>query len=484
MEEKNRVSTNLFWRFLERFGAQGVTFIVSIILARVLDPVVYGTVALVTVITTILQVFVDSGLGTALVQKKDADDLDFSTVFYFNFLVCVILYIGLFCISPLVAAFYQIDELTDIVRVLGLILIISGFKNIQHSYVSKHLLFKKYFFATLGGTIVAAFVGIWMAYNGYGVWALVAQNIVNQAIDTIILWAIVKWRPKLMFSLSRLKTLLSFGWKLLVSSLLDTIWQELRQLIIGKKYSKDDLAFYNKGQEYPKYATTALNSSIDSVMLPVMAEAQDEPQKVKSITRRSIKTASFCLWPMMIGLAVCAKSLVSLILTDKWLPCVPYLQIYCIVYAFMPIHTANLNAIKAMGRSDLFLILEIIKKIVSLFLILSSMWFGVIWLAISTLIGSIFSQIINSWPNRKLLNYSYLEQLKDISSSLFLAIFMGLCVYAVNVFDFANWLTLLIQIPLGVIVYIGGAKLFKFESYDYCISLVSSFFKKTRRLNK
>ena len=417
-----KITKNLLWKFLEKFGAQFVSFIVSIILARLLDPIVYGTIALVTVITTLLQVFIDSGLGVSLIQRKNSDDLDFSTVFYFNFLLCIVLYIGLFFCAPMIARFYEIAELTPIIRVLGLTLIISGVRSIQQSYVSKHLMFKKFFFSTFGGTVVSAIIGIWMAYKGYGVWALVFQTLSNQLIGTIILWITVKWRPKLMFSFKRLKGLFSFGWKILVSSLLETLWKDLSQLIIGKKYTTKDLAFYNKGKQFPQLATDALNGSIDSILLPTMSEVQDDTERVKSMTRRSIKISSFVLWPMMIGLAACAEPFISFVLTDKWLFAVPFMQIFCIIYAFYPIHTANLNAIKAMGRSDLFLILEIIKKSVSLILILSSMWFGVLAMALSSLVGSLCSQIINSWPNKKLLNYSYLEQIKDILPSLLIAL--------------------------------------------------------------
>ena len=476
----NKTVSNLFWRLLERFGAQGVTLIVSIVLARVLDPVVYGTVALITVITTILQVFIDSGLGTALVQKKNADETDFSTVFYFNFIVCIILYIGLFFFAPLISAFYGMDDLTSVIRVLGLILIISGFKNIQGAYVSRTLQFKKYFFATLGGTIVAAFVGILMAYAGFGVWALVAQNLVNQGIDTIILWITVGWKPKLVFSWEKLKSLFNFGWKLLVSRLIDTVWQDLNQLIIGKRYSSADLAFYNKGQEYPRFATTAINSSIDSVLLPVMSSVQDKPTKVKAMTRRSIKMSSFIMWPMMMGLAACAEPFVSFALTEKWLFAVPYLQIFCVVYAFYPVQTANLNGIKAMGRSDLFLILEIIKKISSLIVVLLTMWWGVLWLALGSIAISIISQIINSWPNKKLLGYGFIEQIKDILPSLLLSVFMGGIVYLINYLGFSNWLTLLIQIPLGMVTYIAGAALFKMESFIYCLNIAKSFLYKKK----
>ena len=370
----NKVVSNFLWRFLERCGAQGVTFIVSIVLARLLDPSVYGTIALVTVFTIIMQVFVDSGMGNALIQKKNADDLDFSSVFWFNIAMCSVLYLIMFISAPFIASFYNKPELTPVVRVLSLILIISGIKNVQQAYVSRNMLFKRFFFSTLGGTIGAAVVGITMAYLGYGVWALVAQMLFNAAVDTTILWITVKWRPKKQFSLQRLKGLFSFGWKLLVSSLIDAVYNQARQLIIGRMYSSSDLAQYNQGKKFPELIVTNINTSIDSVLLPTLSKAQDAPSVVKSMTRRAIKTSTYIMMPFMVGLAVCAEPLVSLILTDKWLPCVPFLRIFCFSFAFYPIHTANLNAIKALGRSDLFLKLEIIKKVVGIIAILSTMW--------------------------------------------------------------------------------------------------------------
>ena len=475
MERNKVVTSNLIWRLLERFGAQGVTFIVSIVLARVLEPSVYGTVALITIITTILQVFVDSGLGTALIQKKDADSLDFSTVFYFNFLVGIVLYIGLFAFAPYIANFYNNMDLVPVIRVLGLILVISGFKNIQNAYVSKYLLFKLYFFATLGGTITAGIVGIWMVYHGYGIWALVVQNIVNQGFDTIILWVLVKWRPTKEFSISRLRNLFSYAWKLLLSSLLDTVWGQLRQLIIGKIYSTNDLAYYNKGNEFPNYTTLALNSSIDSVLLPVMSQAQDSIDEVRSMTRRAIKTSSFILWPMMMGLAGCSSSFICLVLTDKWLPCVPYLIIFCIVYAFYPIHTANLNAIKALGRSDLFLILEIIKKILNLLVILLTVQFGPFYMALGSIFVSVCSQIINSWPNRKLLNYKYQEQIMDIFPYIVMSVLMAGIVYSIELLNLPNLVTIGIQIPVGIIFYIGVSWILKIDSFVYCINILKKY---------
>ena len=470
----NKVVKNFLWRLAERCGAQVVTLLVSIVLARLLSPEDFGTVSLVMVFTTILQVFVDSGLGTALIQKKDADDQDFSSVFYFNFAVCLVLYIGMFFAAPYIARFYQDESLTAIIRVISLTIVISGVKGIQQSYVSRNMMFKRFFFSTLGGTIFSAFLGIGMAYFGFGVWAIVAQQLSNTAIDTLILWLTVKWRPKKMFSWSRLKGLLSYGWKLLASSLLDTVYNNLRNLIIGKFYTSADLAYYNQGDKFPKVIVTNINSSIDSVLLPTMSGEQDNRVRVKSMTRRAIKTSTYIMAPLMMGLLFCAEPVVRLVLTEKWLPCVPYLQIFCFTYLFWPIHTANLNAIKSMGRSDLFLKLEIIKKMVGLVLLLLTMRISVMAMAYSLIVSGILSQIINSWPNWKLLDYSYFEQLRDIFPSLLLSVLMGVCVSLVTKLNFGSGLTLLIQIPLGAVIYLGISAVFKLEEFEYLVQMMKS----------
>lgn len=469
---------NFIWRFAERCGAQLVTFIVSIVLARILAPEDYGTIALVTVFTTILQVFVDSGLGTALIQKKEADDLDFSSVFFFNFAVCIILYIGMFIAAPFIAEFYNDSSLTSVVRVISLTIVISGVKGIQQAYVSRNMMFKRFFFSTIGGTIFSAIFGIVLAYQGFGVWALVAQQLSNTAIDTLILWLTVKWRPKLMFSWNRLKTLLVFGWKLLVSALLDTCYNNLRNLIIGKMYSSADLAYYNQGDKFPKVIVTNINTSIDSVLLPTMSSAQDDRERVKNMTRRAIKTSTYVMAPLMMGLAFCSVPIVHLVLTDKWLPCVPFLRIFCVTYMFYPIHTANLNAINAMGRSDWFLRLEVIKKIVGMAILLSTMWFGVMAMAYSLLLSSVLSQIINSWPNRKLLGYGYLEQIRDIAPAIILAVIMGICVYFIGYIPLPTIVTLIIQIVAGAVIYIVFSAILKLEEYEYLTGMIKSFFKR------
>lgn len=476
--EKMTVISNLVWRFAERCGAQLVSFIVSIVLARILAPEDYGTIALVTVFTAILQVFVDSGLGTALIQKKDADEIDFSSVFYFNFVVCLILYLGMFAAAPFIADFYGDVTLVPVIRILSLTIVISGVKGIQQAYVSRNMLFKRFFFSTIGGTIFSAVLGIAMAYAGFGIWSLVAQQLSNTFIDTLILWITVRWRPTKSFSWTRLKYLLSFGWKLLVSSLLDTAYNNLRNLIIGKMYSSSDLAFYNQGDKFPKVIVTNINASIDSVLLPTMSSAQDDKERVKQMTRRAIKTSTYVMAPLMMGLAFCAEPIVSLVLTDKWLPCVPFLRIFCITYMFWPVHTANLNAINAMGRSDWFLRLEIIKKIMGMTILLSTMWFGVMAMAYSLLLSSVLSQIINSWPNRKLLGYGYLEQVRDFAPGILLAVIMGICVYFISFLHLSTIVTLLIQFIVGAAIYIGVSAILKLEEFEYLLGMVKSFLKK------
>lgn len=472
MGNRKSVFSNLIWRFMERCGAQLVSVVVSFVLGRMLDPAVYGLVAKVTIITSIMLVFVDSGMANSLIQKKDPDDLDFSSVFFFNVAFCLVLYVGLFFAAPLIAEYNGQPELTAIVRVLGLTVVVAGVKNVQQAYVSKTMQFKRFFFATLGGTAVSAAVGIAMAYKGFGVWALVAQQLSNVTINTCVLWLTVGWRPKAMFSLERLRALLGYGWKFLASGLLDTVYNKLREIFIAVFYTDTDLAFYNRGNALPNLIVENINSSIDSVLLPVLSAEQDHAEQVREMTRRAIKVSSYIIMPLMMGIAVCAEPFVRFFLTEKWLPCVPYLRIFCFTYSFYPLHTANLNAIKAMGRSDLFLILEIFKKAVGITALLLTMRLGVYPMALSLLATSVLSQIINAWPNSRLLNYSYLRQLADLLPTILLAAAMGACVYPVSLLGLSDIVTLVIQVPLGVLVYVLGSKLLRIDSFEYLMSIV------------
>lgn len=478
MDESKRVWSSFIWRFLERWGAQGVTFVVSIILARLLEPEVYGTLALVTVFTTLFQVFIDSGLGTALIQKKDADDLDFSTVFWFNITVCIILYFVMYFCAPIIANFYHILSLVPVIRVLSLTLIISGVKGIQQSYVTRHLLFKKFFFSTLSGTIGAAVLGIFMAYKGVGVWALVAQYLFNNAVDTIILWITVKWRPQCSFSWERFKYLFDFGWKMLLSSLLDTFYNEIRSLVIGKFYTSKDLAYYDKGKQFPEVAVSNINSSMNSVLLPVLSKRQDDIVAVKSATRKVIRVSSYVIWPMMVGLAVVAPNFISIILTEKWLPATFLMQLLCISNAFQPLQTTNLSVIKALGRSDLHLKIEIVKKIIGIVIVIISAFFGVKAIAIGTLVYSVIASFINSYPNKKLINYSYSEQIKDILPFVIMSIVMGCFVYIIGFLNFNTFVVFVLQVMLGIIVYLLISLIFRIETLDYCLKAIKSLLKR------
>lgn len=465
---------------MERIGAQGVSFFVTIILARILEPSAFGTIALVMVFISILEVFVDSGLGTALVQKKDADELDFTTVLCFNIFACLLVYCLLFFLAPAIASFYNLPDMIPLIRVLSITVIISGAKNVLWAYVSRNLLFKKFFFSTLCGTIGAAILGIWMAYRGYGVWALVAQSLLNNFIDTVFLWVSVGWKPIKSFSLSRLKGLFSYGSKLLISGLLDTGYKQLRSLIIGKIYTTEDLAFYNRGEHIPGLLVGNIDTSLDSVLLPVMSKEQDNIDRIKSMMRRSMKTSIYIVAPLMIGTASIADRLIRVLLTEKWMPAVFFLRVFCLCYVFYPVHTTNLNAIKAIGRSDYFLKLEIFKKVVGLISLAVTMNISVEAMAYSALFMCFINQIINSWPNKKFLGYSYAEQIKDIMPYLLLASFMGIAVYFIGKNGFDDIVSLLIQIVCGIFIYIFGSKFFRFDSFEYLLTMVTNKKQKKR----
>lgn len=468
------VLSNLIWRFMERCGSQLISFVVSVVLARLLAPELYGSIALVTVITSILQVFVDSGMANALIQKKDTDDLDYSSVFYFNLVFCLVLYLGLFLAAPFIARVYEDGSLVPVIRVLGLTLVVSGVKNVQQAYVSKTMQFRRFFFATLGGTLFSAVVGISMAYMGYGIWALVMQQLLNAAVNTAILWLTVGWKPRLAFSFTRLAGLISYGWKLLVSALLDTVYNKLYQLVVGIVYSSADLAYYNKADQLPVLVVENINSSIDSVLLPVLSAEQDKRLVVREMTRRAIKMSTYVMMPMMAGLAACAEPLVRLLLTEKWLPCVPYMQIFCVCYAFYPLHTANLNAIKAMGRSDMFLYLELVKKAVGILALVITMYMGVFYMALSRIFTGVLSQLINAFPNKKLLDYPYLEQLKDMAPSILLSAAMAAGVYLLTFLGLNDFATLALQLACGVALYVALSLLFRIDSFNYILSVIKN----------
>lgn len=469
------VLTNVMWRFMEHVGTQLVRLVISIVLARILVPEDYGTVTLIGIFITILSVFVYNGFSGALVQKKDADETDFSSVFYAQMVLCVALYALVFFAAPLVAGLYGRPEMVAMLRVLGITILVAGVQNVQIAYVERSLQFKRFFFASLGGTLGAAVVGIVLALRGFGAWALIAQSLFDIVVDTIILWFTVPWRPKRLFSFARLKELFDYGWKLLASALLDTVFGNLQSLVIGKVYTASDLAFYDRGTSWPRLVTENINASIDSVLFPTMSAEQDDIERLRALTRRAIVTATYAMAPLLMGLAFCGEPLVELILTEKWLPIVPFQVVFCVVYLFFPIHTANLNALKAMGRSDIFLRLEIVKKVVGLALLVASVPFGVFAIALSQLVFSAVSMAVNAWPNKRLLGYGLAEQLKDIAPSILIAVFMGFCVYWFKYVPLNDILILLLQLVVGAALYLGLSAAFRLESFYYVVGLAKEF---------
>lgn len=471
---KSKTISGLLWKFAERIGAQAITFVLSIILARLLSPSDYGAIAILLVFITIADVFVNAGFGSALIQKKDADDLDFSSVFYFSFIFSVFVYFVVFLAAPFIANFYNMPILQPTLQVLALRIPVAAINSVQQAYVSRNMQFKKFFYSALSGTAASAVVGITMAYNGYEIWSLVGQYLSNAVVNTIVLFSVINWRPQLIFSLQRLKNLFSYGWKLLLSGLLDTGYQSLNSLLIGKFYTPADLAFFDTGKKFPMVIVSNINSSISSVLFPALASEQDELEKVKAHTRKAIQISSYIMWPMMLGMAACADNIVSLVLTDKWLPAVPYLQIACITYGLWPIHTANLQAINAMGRSDIFLKLEIVKKVIGITALLISIQYGVLAIALTGIITGIISTFINVYPNGYLLKYNYWEQIEDISSSIICAASTAAVIWYLNCFFENSLLLLIVDIGLFIILYVMISYIFKVEEFTYLINIIKS----------
>lgn len=477
------IISSLFWKLMERGGIQGIQFIVQIVLARLLLPTDYGIIALVTVFTLIANVFVQSGLNSALIQKKDADEIDFSSVFYLSLFIACLIYIVLFFAAPFIAIFYGMPQVTSVLRTLSVTLVFGAFNSIQNAVVSRRLQFKKLFFSSTGAFMVSGIIGIYMAYENYGVWALVWQQVSNQLLITLILWFTLRWRPRLLFSFSRVKSLFSFGWKLLVSGLLNTVYNDICSLIIGKMYSPAMLGFYNRGQQFPSVIVSNIDGSIQSVMFPVLASQQDNKLRVKNMMRRAIVTSSFIIFPMMVGLAVTAEPLVKLLLTDKWLSSVPFVQIFCAIYALWPIHSTNLQAIKGLGHSDITLKLAILKQIVGILILVGTVFYGVHVIALGQVLGGIISTFINAYPNKKLLGYSYGEQWNDIMPSLLLSLVMGVAVYSLKWLGLSIFVTLIIQVCVGIVLYVGMARMFKMECFNYLVITMKDIFSDKKRVS-
>ncbi len=452
---KSQVIQGVFWKFTERIAAQLVSLIVSIILARLLSPSEYGVISLVMVFITIANVFVNSGFGQALIQKKNADNLDFSSVFYISLVFTSFIYIVLFFLAIPIANFYDMPILKPILRTLGISVPIMGINSVQQAYVARKMEFKLFFYATFIGTLISAIIGIVLAYKGFGVWALVVQTLANNIIGTIILQMTIKWKLTREFSLKRIRSLFDYGWKLLLQSLILQLYASLRSLLIGKFYSTEDLSFYVKGNQFPELISSNIDTGINTALFPIMSQVQDSIEYIKNMARKTTDFVSYVMSPILIGFMVIAEPFISFLLTDKWLPCVPYLRICCVVLLFRAPQTAILQAIKAVGRSDSILKIDIPIRIFALVVLYISLKYSILIFALSEILVTIFGTTLYIIISKKIINYNVFELCKDFTINVFLASIMGVAVWRIGLIINLQPVSLMIfQIFIGIIIYI------------------------------
>ncbi len=478
--KKQTAGRSFLYKLAESMGTQGISFIVGIVLARLLDPSDYGALTLLTVFINLSRVFVQSGLNTALVQRLHVDETDLSSVFYLSLGIAGGCYMLLYFGAPLVADFYSLPTLTALMRVLALTLLPGALNAVQQAVVARQMAFRKLMLGSIIANLLSGVAGVVMAYAGMGAWALVGQQLSNQVLLCIALLVLVDWRPRLLYSWQRVKGLFQFGWKLLVSSLIETLYNNLRSLVIGKRFDSDAVGMYNRGKQFPELLMNNVNGSIQSVMLPVFASEQENRDRLKAMMRRTIMVSSYLVFPMMAGLALVARPLVVLLLTAKWLPCVPFLWIACADFAFYPIHTSNLQAISALGRSDVFLRLEIIKKSYGVAILIASIVFfdSVLVIAAGSVLSTLIATFVNASPNKKLLGYRYIEQLRDLAPSMGLTLAMGVAVWLAGLLPMGDLPLLLVQATVGVLVYGGLSLLLKPEAYLQMLDMIRALRKR------
>ncbi|MGV3145824.1 lipopolysaccharide biosynthesis protein [Streptococcus parasuis] len=470
-KSRNDVVKGLFWTLSERFMSQLVSVIVTIILTRLIAPSDYGVISVVTVIIAILNVFMTSGFSASLIQQDNVDDLDYSTVFYFSIVLGLFIYILVYICAPYLANFYKLPQLDSVLKVLALKIPLSALNSVQQAYVSRNMLFQKFFISTVSATLVSGIIGVTMAYSNFGVWSLVVQDLSNVITITLVLWFSVGWRPTYQFSLFRLKKLFGFGVKIFFQTLFNTVYANIRSLLIGGFYSATDLAYYTKGNQYPNLIVTNVDTAVSKTMFPVMSREQDDFDRVKSLTRRTAQTSSYIMSPILVGFFVCAEPIVSIVMTDKWLAAVPYIRIICICLLIRASQTAILQAIKSIGRSDIVLKMDIPVRLFALLLLLCTIRFGVIYIAISEIVVEFLALIIYSFYSSKLINYNYFEVFNDFANNVFMAIVMGVIVYFAGTFIFITpIINLLLQVIFGVMVYIFLSIISKNKSWIYIVN--------------
>jgi len=479
---KEKTIKGLLWSFIESFSLQGIQFLIGIIMARLLSPSDFGLIAMLAIFLGISQIFIDGGFSAALIQKTERTELDFSTVYYFNIVLSVIFYLILFSISPYIASFYNLPELTIITRVISLNLIITSFSAVARTKLTIDVDFKTQAKVSLTAVVISGIVGISMALNDYGIWALITQSILNTLLQTIIISYLIKWKPLFKFSIDSFNSLFPFGSRLLISRLISSIYSNLYSLVIGKKFSSDDLGFYSRAEIFSKFPTSNISAILSRVTFPILSSISNDDIRLKSIYKKYLQFTGFLVFPIMFLIAGIAYPLIEFLLTDKWLDSAIILQILCLGFIWDPIGFLNLNLLYVKGESKLILRLEIIKKTIGIIILIISIPFGLIPIAIGRAFYSFISVYINTHYTNKSIQLGYLTQMRLIFPYFVLALTMGILVYFLTLFISGLIFKLFFGVVFGVGYYLYISYVLRFEPLLSVIDILTKFYH-TRKTN-
>lgn len=475
---KTKTINGVFWQFCQKGVGQLVSFAISVLLARLLMPEEFGVVALAGMFIVLIGIFTDCGMGTALVQKKEADDLDYCTMFWAQAAFSVIVYIVVFLLAPWFSLLFHSPQLTAVIRVLATGMILGSIGGIQNTIVTRRMDFKVYFYVTLVASILSGIIGICLAFQGWGVWALVVQQLSSTILSTITVFYQVRWLPRFIFSIERFKSLFGTGIKYMATGIIGTACGQLKGYMIGLKYTATDLAYYNRGEGVPNIFTQNIDSTLNGVLFPAFAKLQDDRVAVKNAVRRSIQTSSFLIFPMVLGLAAIADHLVVLLYTEKWVACIPFMQVFCISECFTILNTANMQVLRGIGEVNTLLKLEFYKKPVFLLILAITACISPFAICVGMCIQGIYTMVVNAFPNRKFIHYHLMEQLKDISPNAFTAIFMAVAVYLIGRIPINLYFLIALQITTGVLIYISLSVLLHLEGWEYIKGHIKNYFDK------
>lgn len=478
---KEKTVKGTIWSGIDNFAQFGVTFLVSIVLARLLTPDDYGLIGIIGIFTAVCNTLINAGFATALIRKKDATNDDYNTAFFVNFLASILLYVVIFLCSPLIAAFFHRGELIELTRVTSLGMVIGALAIVQQTRLTKKIDFKTQTKITLISSIASGFIGIIMALIGFGVWSLVAQTLSAQTIKTILLWFYNKWIPTLRFSTESFRDLFGFGWKMMVSWILDTIWKELYQVVVGRFYSPATLGQYTRANQFSTLFSSNLTSVIQRVTYPVLSNIQDNKERMVSAYRRIIKVTMFVTAIGMFFLGAISEPLLYCLIGPKWHEAAVYLPLICITGSTYPLHAINLNMLQVLGRSDVFLGLEVIKKTIGIFPLSICIFYGILPMLYTSILITIIAYFLNSYYSGKLLGYTSWMQIKDVAPSYAIAVIVVLSVFFLKYLPFSYWIILPVQIILGCIVAIYACKRFKLDEYTELKIMLESYVKKYRK---